>query len=978
MIQIETDRAGRDDKVRAKHCGLNRKYFFMMAVISAVILFLMIVTISRFDSVGRYVDENNKASIHALLEQAEHTYHARLNQIYNEMKAVESYLFTGNDRNISLEDHGDYFRSLTGEDLRDVVFISRDSRYVSAGGSRGTLDLESGEEQLFRDGQSIAQSCVCRDNGEEFFIVARLVDPFIVDGMMYDALAFTYDSDVMESAFSFPAYGSKATVYVTDEESELVYAAFSEMSEKGSQNYNILKNMLEKGIISKQVYKYASDDFAAGSSGTVNFEKDGQEVYVAYRPLNDSSYMIVCEVPKSVVQNSMMDFNYMISHTWVLIVSMTILLMMIIGISIFFTASANKEIQFERKNMAQQKIYNTQLSNANKALAEAVSAAEKARKEADSANAAKTDFLSNMSHDIRTPLNAVTGLTSLLMRNSEDPVLVREHARKLTGACGHLMGLINDILDMSRIEEKKMALDISTVSLAEIIREADSIIRPQARAKNQNFRINAGGLTNEYIESDRTRLVQIAVNILSNAVKYTHNGGNIIFDITELPQNDAGRVNIQMTVTDNGQGMSEEFQKIIFQPFAREMQGENDQIQGTGLGMAIVGNLVDMMGGSISVNSVLGQGSVFEVRLSFRKGIPERGSGEILAQAGVFNVLTVSSDERGRLNESEKSDEMHRMKELFRLHGVGAAAVAGTEEALKMLIPDKENINKHFDAVIFEINEYERHDSSAVNAAAASELEMVKKTVRRIKNVMGADAPMLILSLPQSGCIEKEIAGMDIDGCVSEPFFMSEFSRLVENIRSGRKTAGMIPVVYKNKENIMSEDGLCEPSAPADWNESWDEGIDGYAYSEDADCGNSDSGSDEGILDGMKIMIVDDNGMNSDILSELLCIEGAACVCAENGRAAVELFENSKKDEYDAILMDVRMPVMNGYEAAKMIRSSDRPDGLYVPIIAMTANAFESDVKEALDAGMNAHISKPVDMNIVNETLKPYKREESA
>lgn len=973
MIQIETDRAGRDDKVRAKHCGLNRKYFFMMAVISAVILFLMIVTISRFDSVGRYVDENNKASIHALLEQAEHTYHARLNQIYNEMKAVESYLFTGNDRKILLKDHGDYFKSLKGEDLRDVVFISRDSRYMSAGGSRGTLELESGKEQLFRDGQSIAQSCVCKDNGEEFFIVARLTDPFTVDGAMYDALAFTYDSDVMESAFSFPAYGSKATVYVTDEESELVYAAFSERSEKSSQNYNILRNMLENGIISKQVYKYASDDFAAGSSGTMNFQKDGQEVYVAYRPLNDSPYMIVCEVPKSVVQNSMMDFNYMISHTWVLIVSITILLMMIIGISIFFTANANKEIEFERKNMAQQKIYNAQLSNANKALAEAVSAAEKARKEADMANAAKTDFLSNMSHDIRTPLNAVTGLTSLLIRNSEDPVLVREHARKLTGACGHLMGLINDILDMSRIEEKKMALDIGTVSLAEIIREADSIIRPQARAKNQNFRINAGGLTNEYIEGDRTRLVQIAVNILSNAVKYTHNGGNITFDITELPQSDAGRVSIQMTVTDNGQGMSEEFQKIIFQPFAREMQSENDRIQGTGLGMAIVGNLVDMMGGSISVNSVLGKGSVFEVKLSFRKGIPERGPSEIFAQAGVFNVLLVGS---GKCDGSGEFEKMRRMKELFMLYGVSSAEVSGTQEVLKTLIPDKENINKHFDAVIFEINEYRKSDGSA--AVAASEFESVKKAVRSIKNIMGSDSPMLILSLPQSGCIEKEIAGMGIDGCVSEPFFMSEFSILVENIRSGRRTTGRIPTFYKNEENILSEDGSCESSVPAEWNEGWDEGIDEYTYSEDADCGDSDSGSDEGILDGMKIMIVDDNGMNSDILSELLCIEGAACVCAENGKEAVELFENSKKDEYDAILMDVRMPVMNGYEAAKMIRSSDRPDGLYVPIIAMTANAFESDVKEALDAGMNAHISKPVDMNIVNETLKPYKREESA
>lgn len=945
--QLIKNHAGRDDKVRAKHYGLNRKYFLITSIISAVILFLMIMTVSRLNSVAEYVDDNNKTSVHALLEQTEHTYHAHLEQIYNEMRAVEMYLFTGNDRVISLKDHRNYFKSVTGGDIKDVLFISRDSNYISAAGRKGSIDLGNGERQLFYDGISIAQSFADESSGEEFFIVARLTDPFTVNGEAYDAVAFSYERDVMENAFCFPAYGSKATVYVTNEKSELVYEAFSDKSDKYGEdlrNYNILKNMLEEGCISEAVYEDASEDFEANSSGTIKFEKDGELMYVAYRSLNDSPYMIVCEVPKSVVQNSIMDFKYMVSHTWALIISITILLMLIIGISLFFMISASKEAEFERKNIAQQKMYNVQLANANRALAEAVSAAERAKKEADNANAAKSNFLSNMSHDIRTPLNAVSGLTSLLMRDAEKPALVRAHVRKLTGACAHLMGLINDILDMSSIEEKKMVLDIDTVSIAELIRESDAIIRPQARAKNQNFRIRVHGIINEFIEGDRVRLNQIAVNILSNAVKYTNKGGNITFDIAELESNDADRLEILMTITDDGQGMSEDFQKIIFEPFAREKRNEDNLIQGTGLGMAIVSNLVNMMGGSISVSSRLGEGSTFKVRCSFRKGIPARGAGEMLASLNVLSILIVGSD-FDDINSG--SGEVRRMEDVLSVSGVSAAYVSGPSQAFEIFASAEYGINQHFDVVIFKMNEYCGNVNDSANAAAAaSELMLVKETASRIRSAAGENAPMIIASVYEWGYIENDLIGSGIDGCILQPFFISELCRCVENIRLGMNDAhGMteIPCAYEK---------YC--------------------------CGNGTDKQEGSVLDGMKIMIVDDNGMNSDILSELLCLEGADCVCAENGRAAVELFESSKVDEYDVILMDVRMPVMNGYEAAKMIRASGRSDGMYVPIIAMTANGLESDVKEALDAGMNAYISKPIDMNIVNETLKPYRRIESA
>lgn len=513
---------------------------------------------------------------------------------------------------------------------------------------------------------------------------------------------------------------------------------------------------------------------------------------------------------------------------------------------------------------------------------------------AGEANNAKSAFLSRMSHDIRTPLNAVSGLAALLQRDCDKPERVREHTRKIEASCRHMLGLINDILDMSKIESGKAAINLSEIDLAEMTEELYTIIRPQAKARGQSFEISAVNVRREYLVGDRLRIEQILINLLSNAVKYTQNGGRIEMIMEQVPGGAENFVRMKFTVRDNGMGMSEDFMKIIFTPFAREANSAANKIQGTGLGMAITKNLVDLMGGTVSADSRLGEGSVFTVELELR--VQEKDSGrDFLKSRGISRILAADGD-AGVCADIARSMEESGASVRCAYDGQSAAELA--REARGM--------GSDFDAVI-------------IDRGLPGEGGI--ETARRIRREAPENTLIMLLASCDRVDIEEEARAAGIDGILTKPFFPGGFRREAERILSG--------------------DGSKETEEPS--------------------------------VENIRVLIAEDNEINAEILTELLSeIPGLTYTVAADGREAVDCFERSAAGEYGIILMDVRMPVMDGYEATKAIRASGRPDAETVPIVAMTANAFAEDVKAALDAGMNAHVSKPVDPDRIIEVLKEF------
>lgn len=514
---------------------------------------------------------------------------------------------------------------------------------------------------------------------------------------------------------------------------------------------------------------------------------------------------------------------------------------------------------------------------------------------AQMASEAKSSFLSSVSHDIRTPLNAIMGFLTLLKAEADNPEAVSEYTQKISVASGHLVRLIDDVLDMSRIESGKTELHISELDLSELVEEIYAIIRPQAKAKEQDFEIYATSLTNEHLLGDRLRINQILINLLSNAVKYTGNGGEIKMRLEERPCKDEDYSRIRFTISDNGQGMSEEYQKVIFDPFTRESSAIRNKIQGTGLGMAITKSLVDLMNGSIKVTSKLGEGSSFEVELELR--IQDReDEPKFWEERNVRRILIVNDSPDIRRDISRKMDQT----------GVEIQYAVDGMQSVRVL-KSAEEAGRAYDLILLD-------DKPA-------DMDWLA-TARLLQDNFTADIPVLLFTASDWMDIKDDALAAGIRSFLPKPFFMNSFKRAVQRILS--------PV--KKKENTAA--------------------------------------AEESVVKGSHVLVVDDIMVNRTILVKIMSILGAKCDMAENGQEAVEKFEASRPGEYDMILMDVQMPVLDGYEATRAIRAGNHPEAKTVPIIAMTANAFTDDIQAALDAGMNAHVAKPIVLGQLKEALQ--------
>ena len=517
-------------------------------------------------------------------------------------------------------------------------------------------------------------------------------------------------------------------------------------------------------------------------------------------------------------------------------------------------------------------------------------------REAESANKAKTDFLSTMSHDIRTPMNAIIGLTAIAEKNLTDVESTRESLRKIGLAGNHLLTLINDILDISKVESGKLKLSPLTFSIVETVENLVNISQPMIREKNLEFSFHINRMEKEYLYTDQLRLNQICINILSNAIKYTEPGGRVSVEMREEDSPENGCVRLVYIVADTGIGMSREFMAAMYQPFSRQVDSRINSIQGTGLGLAITKQMVELMGGTIECRSEQGRGTTFTVVLDIPVADRQRED----MRLDPVDVLIVDDDEIMLRTAADS---------LASLGAVAEQARSGPE-ALGM-IEHRHLSGRDYDVVIID---WKMPDVDGI------------ETIRRIRSEIGSETPILLISAYDWSDIEDQAKEAGANGFVSKPLFRSTLYDKINDL-------------------IGKESGSIEPE------------------------------DDHSDLEGLRILIAEDNDINWEIISAMLSMFGIAADRAENGRICVDMIKAAEEGHYDLIFMDIQMPEMNGLDATRAIRKLADPRIASVPIIAMTADAFSENVTECLNAGMNGHIAKPVDIKLVIKEIRRIREE---
>ena len=721
----------------------------------ALLIITVVVSEILFAKMNSYVETNGKLSLDAVDEQLQQTYDLQLDSYYSQLHLIGNYLI--HDSNISLVENQKFLNSWQNELDSQILFIKENGTAITADGTRCRLDISNQLLMDLKNNKNIAKLVPLsyKQESGSGFLMAIPCDEYYIDGESYTAIGSVMDSKKLNSVLNFNGYDGKAFIFMVNKSGTVIYT--NQLKKELVQNYSLIKHLkIEDAIRDEQAQKL--EKAIQNNEQGVELLGNDKPFYLGYRPIQNNDSMLVCIVSKGVVDNSLVSYQRMVLLIAIVLCAVIFILFMGLSISISKMKLANQKMKYEERNKEIQERNLKELANINKNLKIAQTATSQALEVAENANQAKTNFLSNMSHDIRTPMNAIVGMTTLLQKDCGNEEKVKEYAKKIEVSSKHLLGIINDVLDMNKIESGKTTLNYTDFSILEFVEQINTIFRPQMDEKQQSFEIHVENISHEWVHADSVHLMQIFSNLLSNAVKYTQDGGHIQLWLEELSSKSSVYAKYRFLVVDNGMGIEDSFKDKIFDAFTREENSVTNRIQGTGLGMAITKNLLDAMGGTIQVESEKGKGSCFEILL---------------------------------------------------------------------------------------------------------DLKIVKKH----------------------------------------------------------------EVVSPNNEN-RSEN-----------------------------------------ISGMKFLCAEDNELNAEILEELLKYEGAECVICENGKEVVETFKQSKPGEYDMILMDIQMPIMNGYEATLKIRFFDQD----IPIIAMTANAFSEDIQHSLSAGMDAHISKPVDMQVLKRVVQNIK-----
>ena len=595
-------------------------------------------------------------------------------------------------------------------------------------------------------------------------------------------------------------------------------------------------------------------DTITSSTGSVSmFNSRGQECILAYTPVTATAgWTLLGFVPAEDLHEA--------NENWLLVGVVSAGLLILFLCDLFFMIHINKKLKVTAR-------------------------------EAEHANKAKTDFLSTMSHDIRTPMNAIIGLTTLAEKDLGDVESTKESLRKISLASNHLLTLINDILDISKVESGKLKLSPQSFSITETVENLVNISQPMIKEKKIIFSFHIDKMEKEYLYTDQLRLNQIYINILSNAIKYTEPGGRVSVDMSEEESSIPGCVRLTYVVADSGIGMSPEFMQTMYQPFSRQTDSRVNSIEGTGLGLAITKQMVDLMGGRIDCQSEQGKGTTFTVTLD----IPQADKQLDDIRLDQVNALIVDDDEI----------VLQTMVSEFQSLGSAAEIAHSGKEALEMLTRKHES-GKDYTLVILD---WKMPDMDGI------------ETIRRIRTEISGDIPILLTSAYDWSDIEDLAKDAGADGFISKPIFRSALYKMINSI-------------------LGTESVSVEPE------------------------------DDYSDLKGLNILVAEDIEINWMIISGMLSMIGITSEQAENGRVCVEKMRTAADGTYDLIFMDVRMPEMNGLDAARAIRQLENPRAASIPIVAMTAEAFSENVTECLDAGMNGHIAKPIDIKLVIKEIR--------
>ena len=703
---------------------------------------------------SKYISENGKSSMGAVVEQIQQTYDLQVSGYYSQLQLVEEFLLRERELSLETDTNKSFFEAWEKESESTLIFLRGNGQAISAGGTKMRIDMPSKFLLDLKNGYNIGK-LVRLDYDQkkkDGYLVAIPCQEYTINGETYTAIGTVYDHSKLDSMLKLKGYDGKAYLFMLDDDGNITYT--NQSDDKYLRNYSLLKHLKGEQAITEEEANLFKKKFDNRESGVALLGKQNP-YYLGYCPIESNNTILVCIVARGVVDNVLTDYQKTVLFTTILMAGFILLLFAGLFYSISRLSLADQKAEYEKRNNELHLQTMKEMEVVNQKLKKAKNVATEALQTAENANKAKTDFLSNMSHDIRTPMNAIIGITSLIRHDAGNKAKVIEYADKIDISSRHLLGIINDVLDMSKIEAGKTVFKYSDFSILDFMQELDTIFHTQIYEKQQTLTIIKENIQHEWVNGDQVHLMQIFSNLLSNAVKYTQEGGEIQFFVEECETKSSVYAKYRILVSDNGMGMSADFKDTIFDAFTRAESSLTNKIQGTGLGMAITKNLVEAMGGTIDVESELGQGSCFEVLLD----------------------LKIAEDRTAALAAQEETDEQ-----------------------------------------------------------------------------------------------------------------------------------------------------------------------------------------DGNILQGMRFLCAEDNELNAEILTELLKIEGAECIICENGEEILKAFEQSVPGDYDMILMDIQMPVMNGYEATKAIRRSSHELAQTIPIIAMTANAFSEDIQRSLAAGMNAHVSKPVEM----------------
>ena len=731
-----------------------------------ILIFLNLIFVKLLlNRMNSYIAENGKSSMGAVVEQIQQTYDLQVNGYYSRLHMLEDFLTQEGVRSIELDRNKKFFEAWQKESESTLIFLQENGKAITTDGTKLRVDMPSKLLLDLRNGYNIGKlvSLDYNQKKKDGYLVAIPCQEYTIKGETYTAIGTLYDHSKLDSMLSVKSYNGNAYLFMLDNDGNITYT--NQKEDKFFRNYFLLKHLKGDQAITEEEADSLQKKLDGREQGVELVESD-KPYYLGYCSIENNNTMLICIVEKSVVDNVLRDYQKTIVFETILMAGFILLLFAGLFYSISRRSLAEQKAEYEKRNNEIQTQAMKEMEESNKKLKKAKNITTEALQTAENANKAKTDFLSNMSHDIRTPMNAIIGMTSLIRHDAGNKAKVIEYADKIDISSQHLLGIINDVLDMSKIEAGKTVFKYTDFSILDFITELNTIFHSQIDEKNQTLTIIKENIRHEWVNGDQVHLMQIFSNLVSNAVKYTQEGGKIQFLVEECETKSSVYAKYRFLVSDNGMGMSADFKDTIFDAFTRAESSMTNKIQGTGLGMAITKNLVEAMGGTIDVESELGQGSCFEVLIDLR---------------------------------------------------------------------------------------------------------------------------------------------------IAEDRFVSSAEQ-------------------------------AEKDEPA---------------------GN--------VLKGMRFLCAEDNELNAEILMELLKIEGAECTICENGKRVLEAFEQSAPGDYDMILMDVQMPVMNGYEATKAIRRSSHELAKTIPIIAMTANAFSEDIQHSLAAGMNAHVSKPIEMKVLEKTIRSIK-----